>query len=58
VKDTLKILSNYPELGGSISFFSTIIGWTKILNPILTFISLSIGIIIGLMTLYAKWFKK
>ena len=58
MKDTLRILSNYPELGGSVSFFSTIIGWTNIFYPILTFISLTIGIIIGLMTLYAKWFKK
>ena len=58
MKDTLRILSNYPELGGSVSFFSTIIGWTNIFNPILTFISLSIGIVIGLMTLYAKWSKK
>tara|TARA_B100001094_G_C18144917_1_gene780094 strand:- start:1047 stop:1223 length:177 start_codon:yes stop_codon:yes gene_type:complete len=58
MRDTLRLLSNYPELGGSVSFFSTIIGWTNIFNPILTFISLSIGIVIGLMTLYAKWSKK
>ena len=51
---TLKVLSNYPELGIGTSFFSTLIGFLKVLNPILTFISLSIGIIIGLMTLYAR----
>ena len=54
MKDTLRILSSYPELGIGTSFFSTLIGFLKILNPILTFISLSIGISIGLMTLYAK----
>jgi len=58
MKDTLRVLSTYPELGIGTSFFSTLIGFLKILNPILTFISLSIGIVIGLMTLYAKFFKK
>ena len=54
MKDTLKVLYDYPELGKGTSFFSTLIGFLKVLNPILTFISLSIGISIGLMTLYAK----
>ena len=54
MRDTLRVLSTYPELGIGTSFFSTLIGFLKILNPILTFISLGIGIIIGLMTLYAK----
>ena len=54
MKDILRVLSTYPELGIGTSFFSTLIGFLKILNPILTFISLGIGIIIGLMTLYAK----
>ena len=54
MKDTLKVLYDYPELGIGTSFFSTLIGFLKVLNPILTFISLSIGIIIGLMTLYAR----
>ena len=54
MKDTLRVLSTYPELGIGTSFFSTVIGVLKVLNPILTFISLAIGITIGLMTLYAK----
>tara|TARA_R100000656_G_scaffold94590_1_gene68614 strand:- start:203 stop:376 length:174 start_codon:yes stop_codon:yes gene_type:complete len=54
MKDTLKVLSAYPEIGISTSFLSTMIGILDVLNPILTFISLSIGLIIGLMTLYAK----
>ena len=54
MKDTLRVLSTYPEIGISTSFLSTMIGILDVLNPILTFISLSIGLIIGLMTLYAK----
>ena len=54
MKDTLRVLSTYPEIGMGTSFFSTLIGFLKVLNPILTFVSLSIGIIVGIMTLYAK----
>ena len=54
MKDTLRVLSIYPEIGMGTSLFSTLIGFLKVLNPILTFISLSIGIVVGLMTLYAK----
>ena len=60
MKDTLRVLSAYPEIGIGTSFLSTAIGILKVLNPILTFVSLSIGIVVGLMTLYAKfkaWFK-
>ena len=54
MKDTLRVLSSYPELGIGTSFFSALIGFLKLLNPILTFVSLGIGITVGLMTLYAK----
>ena len=55
MKDTLRVLSSYPEIGIGTSFLSTLIGILDVLNPIITFVSLSIGIIIGLMTLYAKF---
>ena len=55
MNDTLKVLSTYPEIGIGTSFFSTLIGFLQVLNPILTFISLSIGVTVGLMTLYAKF---
>ena len=55
MKDTLRVLSSYPELGMGTSFLSPLIGFLNVLNPIITFVSLSIGIIIGLMTLYAKF---
>ena len=54
MNDTLKVLSAYPEIGIGTSFLSTAIGILKVLNPILTFISLTIGISIGIITLYAK----
>ena len=54
MKDTLRILASYPEIGIGSSFLSTLIGVLEVLNPILTFISLSLGVIIGLMTFYAK----
>ena len=54
MKDTLRVLSTYPEIGIGTSLFSTAIGFLKVLNPILTFVSLLIGITVGIMTLYAK----
>ena len=60
MKDTLKVLASNPEIGIGTSFLSTLIGVLKVLNPILTFVSLAIGIVIGSMTLYAKikdWLK-
>ena len=41
MKDTLKVLSSYPEIGMGTSFLSTLIGILDVLNPIITFISLS-----------------
>ena len=60
MKDTLRFLANNPEIGIGTSFLSTLIGILNVLNPILTFISLSFAIILAVMTLYAKfkaWFK-
>jgi len=54
MSDTLKVLSAYPEIGMFTSFSSGLIHWLGVLNPILSFVSLGIGIVIGLMTLYTK----
>lgn len=54
MKDTLKVLSTYPELGLTSSLGSGVIHWLGVLNPILSFISLVIGISIGIMTIYTK----
>ena len=54
MKDSLRVLSQYPELGITSSLGSGIIHWLGVLNPILSFISLCIGITIGILTLYFK----
>jgi hypothetical protein len=54
MKDTLRVLGQYPELGITSSLGSGAIHWLGILNPILSFLSLIIGISIGLITLYIK----
>ena len=54
MKDTLKVLANNPEIGIGTSFISTILGILEVLNPILTFVSLSFAIILAIMTFYAK----
>ena len=54
MNDTLKVLSTYPEIGFTTSLGSGMLHWAGVLNPILSFISLGIGITIGLITLYSK----
>ena len=54
MNDTLKVLANNPEIGITSSLGSGAIHWLGILNPILSFISLIIGISIGIMTIYIK----
>ena len=54
MNDTLKVLVTHPEIGITTSLGSGMIHWLGILNPILSFISLGIGITIGLVTLYGK----
>jgi hypothetical protein len=54
MNDTLKVLANYPEIGFASSLGSGVVHWLGILNPILSFISLSIGIILGITTIYMK----
>ena len=54
VKDTLKTLSESPEIGIGTSLGSGLIYWMDILNPILSFCTLSVGLLIGLVTLAIK----
>ncbi len=54
MKDTLNLLASHPEIGITTSVGSGVIHWLGVLNPILSFVSLAIGIAIGLMTLYSK----
>ena len=54
MNDTLKVLAAHPEIGLTTSLGSGMVHWLGVLNPILSFISLTIGVIIGFMTLYSK----
>ena len=54
MNDTLKVLANNPEIGLTSSLGSGLVHWLGILNPILSFISLIIGITIGIITIYMK----
>ena len=54
MNDTLKVLANNPEIGLTSSIGSGLVHWLGILNPILSFISLIIGITIGIVTIYMK----
>lgn len=54
MKDTLQTLSNQPEIGITTSVGSGLIYWTGILNPILSFCTLLVGLLIGLVTLAIK----
>ena len=56
--DTLR--SN-PQIGMASSFGSAFLGWIDVMTPIATFISICIGIGIGLITLglkYKEWKSK
>jgi hypothetical protein len=54
MNDTLKVLATHPEIGLTTSLGSGFVHWLGVLNPILSFVSLGIGITIGIMTLYSK----
>ena len=54
MKDTLNILSDNPGVGLMSTLGSGMLHCLDIINPILSFISLIIGIIIGGLTLYGK----
>lgn len=47
----LDTLSNKPHFGIGSTIGSSIVHWTGVLNPILSFISLCLGIAVGVITL-------
>jgi len=47
-------LSKYPEIGIGSTIGTAIVHWTGIINPILSMVSLLIGITVGLTTLYLQ----
>ena len=47
-------LSKYPEIGIGSTVGTSIVHWTGIVNPVLSMVSLLIGITVGLTTLYLQ----
>ena len=59
----LDTLANRPMVGASASMGSGFVSYLEVLNPVLSFASLCIGILVGLVTLYLqvsriKWFQE
>ena len=50
----LDTLANRPMVGATTSMGSSIISYLEILNPILSFVSLCIGVLVGMVTLYLQ----
>tara|TARA_R100000008_G_scaffold46369_1_gene27351 strand:+ start:240 stop:416 length:177 start_codon:yes stop_codon:yes gene_type:complete len=50
--DTLR---DNPQIGMATSFGSAFLGWIEVLTPVATFVSICIGIAIGLVTLALKY---
>ncbi|MBA95807.1 MAG: hypothetical protein CMP21_08845 [Rickettsiales bacterium] len=54
MKEFIEKLSEQPEIGIVSSVGSGTLYWTGILNPILSFLTLLVGLIIGIITLAIK----
>tara|TARA_Y100001938_G_C7908472_1_gene338352 strand:- start:222 stop:407 length:186 start_codon:yes stop_codon:yes gene_type:complete len=54
MKDFIDTLNNQPEIGMLSSVGSGALYWMDILNPILSFLTLLVGLLIGLITLGIK----
>jgi hypothetical protein len=54
MKDFIDTLNNQPEIGMLSSVGSGTLYWMDILNPILSFLTLLVGLLIGLITLGIK----
>tara|TARA_Y100001963_G_scaffold63728_1_gene88739 strand:+ start:82 stop:267 length:186 start_codon:yes stop_codon:yes gene_type:complete len=54
MNELVTTLSEQPEIGIVSSIGSGTLYWTGILNPILSFLTLLVGLIIGLITLAIK----
>jgi len=54
MEEFIEMLSKQPEIGIASSLGSGTLYWTGVLNPILSFLTLFVGLIIGLITLAIK----
>lgn len=51
---SIDTLASNPQIGIATSFGSALISWLGVLNPILSFISLVVGIAVGITTLIVQ----
>ena len=54
MREFIETLNNQPEIGIASSIGSGTVYWMGILNPILSFLTLIVGLFIGLITLAIK----
>ena len=54
MKEFIDTLNNQPEIGIASSIGAGAVYWMGILNPILSFLTLLVGLLIGLTTLAIK----
>ena len=54
MKDTLNVLTTNPEIGIISSLGSGVVYWLNLLNPVMSFLTLCVGLLIGLLTLAIK----
>jgi len=54
MSDNLQILGDKPEIGIASSIGSGIVYWLDIINPILSCLSLIVGLSVGIVTLIIK----
>ena len=54
MNDTLETLNQQPEFGIISSLGSGVVYWLDLLNPVMSFLTLCVGLLIGLVTLAIK----
>ena len=53
----LDTLESNPKIGIISTFGTVIVNWLDILTPVASFISICVGILVGLITLVLQWRK-
>ena len=53
----LDTLESNPKIGIISTFGTVIVNWLDILTPVASFISICVGILVGMVTLVLQWRK-
>ena len=54
MKDTLEYLGNNPQVGISSSIGGSMLHWLEIVNPLISFLGMLVGLAVGIVTLTIK----